>query len=55
MKLGDTVQTINAFLPVTGRIIALSNTYQRVMIKDFDTLAYYEYKEYDMKDVEVVL
>ena len=55
MKLGDTVQTLNTFIPVTGKIVALNNTLQRVMIKDNDPLTLYEYKEYDTQDVEVVL
>ena len=54
MKLGDTVQTLNTFIPVTGKIVALNNTLHRVMIKDNDPLTLYEFKEYDTQDVEVV-
>ena len=54
MNLGDTVQTINAFLPVTGRIVALSNTYQRVMIKDFDTFASVSYTHLTLPTIQPV-
>ena len=53
MKVGDTVQTINAFIPVTGEIVKF-NLNGKVVVHDNDPLAYYEFKEYDTEDVEVV-